>query len=291
MLGYVEAFKSELKLREFEIYRGYYCGLCKTLGSEYGQIYRKGLSYDMAFLAIFLESLELDEDELNHGRCLVHPITKVPLVHNQAVTYASDMMIILAYNKLLDDIKDGEKAAFSKKFFDKAYAKACGRQKDASGRIEKRLDAFYKLEDNQCDSPDKMAEAFSQVMRVVFVSYFDHDTDTSRIAGEFALNLGKWIYIVDAIDDMEKDIKEASYNPFILMHQGEIDSTKITKSRQEAELMLYSYLQNAMKAYDLLEIKKNKGILDNILFLGLRHQSDQAIRKVKREQGYGKKSI
>ncbi|MDO4518082.1 MAG: DUF5685 family protein, partial [Bacillota bacterium] len=95
MLGYVQIYKPELKVREYEIYQGYYCGVCKYIGREYGQLPRMSLSYDAAFLAILLASLEDNPDQPVQEHCIVHPIKKKTIIRNTAIEFAGDVMLIL----------------------------------------------------------------------------------------------------------------------------------------------------------------------------------------------------
>lgn len=115
MLGYVKIDKGELKVREYEVYTGYYCGICKSIGKRYGQLPRMSLSYDAAFLAIILASLNDEPDMPVQEHCIAHPvIKKKTIIRNRAIDYAGDVMLILAWYKLIDDAKDE----------DKLYAKA-----------------------------------------------------------------------------------------------------------------------------------------------------------------------
>ena len=106
MLGYVKIDKGELKVREYDIYTGYYCGICKSIGRRYGQLPRMVLSYDAAFLGILLSALSDDRDEISWEHCIAHHIQKKPVISNKVIDYAADVMLILAWYKLADDVKD-----------------------------------------------------------------------------------------------------------------------------------------------------------------------------------------
>ena len=106
MLGYVLPDKSELKLKEYEIYTGYYCGICKYIGKTYGQLPRMALSYDAAFLALLLASVDEAPDDPKQEHCAVHHIRYKTIVRNSAIEYAGDVMLILAWHKLADDVRD-----------------------------------------------------------------------------------------------------------------------------------------------------------------------------------------
>jgi hypothetical protein len=111
MLGYVTTEKQELKMREYEIYRGYYCGVCKSIGKRYGQIPRLALSYDAAFLAMVLASLRDEPDLVTKEHCIIHPIKKNTAIRNEAIDYAADVMLILTWHKLQDDANDDKKVS------------------------------------------------------------------------------------------------------------------------------------------------------------------------------------
>ena len=282
MLGYVEAFKPELKVRELEVYNGYYCGLCKRIGVKYGQVLRKGLSFDMAFLALFLEALSSDIDKFDYEHCISHPVQKKTIIRNDAVNYAADMMIILGYENYLDDILDGDKKTGPVyRILKSAYKKAESSHTEEAAEIHRILTELHEEEFAKCDSPDKMAEIFSGVMRTIFGGYSEIKKDqlTLLAASEFASYLGRWIYIMDAFKDMENDIKSSSYNPFIYRFGAydKADDNTMEGIKSEVNIMLYYYLGEMSKAFDLLEFKKNKGILNNILFLGLRKKTDDLL--------------
>lgn len=277
MLGYVQADKNELKVREFEVYNGYYCGLCKTVGSRYSQVLRRALSYDMVFLALLLSSLSDKEDAIEQEHCVMHHIAKKPVVHDEpAIGYSVDMMMILGYEKYLDDLHDGEKGHGAMGALKHANKEASKNYPEVSKKITDALGKLYEREDAGCRSIDETCECFGDVMEAVFTGYapLEEMEVDKRAVSLLAKNLGMWIYMIDAIDDFDSDMKEGQYNPLIFHHDGDTDREK---AAGEAETLLYHYLGELSKAYDLLEIRKNKGILDNIVYLGLRHKTDDVL--------------
>ena len=98
MFGYVNAYKDLLRVCDYNVFRGYYCGLCKQLGKSFNQLTRVGLSYDMTFLAILMSSLDEGKPEMNLENCIAHPLSKRPVIHNdQGISYSADMSILLTY--------------------------------------------------------------------------------------------------------------------------------------------------------------------------------------------------
>ena len=110
MLGYVTVDKNELKVREWDVYQGYYCGMCKSISRRVGQLPRMVLSFDCVFLALILESLSENAEQISKEHCIMHHLEKKPVVFgSEALDYAADVMVILAYHKFRDDWQDEQK--------------------------------------------------------------------------------------------------------------------------------------------------------------------------------------
>ncbi|MBP3816492.1 MAG: hypothetical protein J6H21_06475 [Firmicutes bacterium] len=266
MLGYVIVNKNELKEEEFDIYRGYYCGVCKSIGSRLGQVPRLALSYDSVFLAMILSSLEEKEPEIRREHCIIHPIEKNPAVKNDpAVDYAADILLMLAYHNFLDDKNDEHKVrgTVGSAMLRRAYKHLRPKHERVAEDIEKYIQKLSELEKEKCSSLDIMSETFGKLLESVFTG-FSKEAEVNRVLGNLGMNLGKWIYVMDALDDFDKDKKSGSYNPLFYRERG----------REGLEDLLYTYLGNISGAVDLLDIRKNKGIIDNVIWNGLRARTD-----------------
>ena len=271
MLGYVTIEKSELKVREFDMYQAYYCGICKSIGRRFGQLPRMTLSYDSVFLALVLAGLSEETDIVLQEHCITHHIKKKPVVFgNEALDYAADVMVILAYHKFLDDWKDEKSKVglIGKSALAGAYRKLREIHPDVCRKIENALNTLSELEKENSGKLDLVSDTFADIMETLFTGY-DPAADSSRILGQLGRHLGKWIYTIDALDDYEKDIEAEHYNPLIFREN---------KLEGIGDL-LYNYLAEAANACDLLEIKKNKGIIDNIIFMGLRERTDVILKE------------
>ncbi len=270
MLGYVTVYKDELKMREFDIYRGYYCGVCKSIASRHGTLPRLVLSYDSVFLAMLLASLEEGQDSLSSEHCILHHIRKNPVVRGKAVDYAADMLVILAYHKLLDDRRDEHKirGAAGELAFRRVYAALEKQYPDICAEVKAGIDKLSKLEAERSPSLDLTAEAFAGSLKAVFCGYFS-DPAVNRILAEAAGSLGRWIYIADAMSDLEDDRRNGCYNPLIYREGG----------AEGLEDTLYHHLGQLSASLDLLDIRKNKGIIENVVLLGLRGRTDTLLQK------------
>lgn len=257
MFGYVVIHKPELKFKEFDIYRGYYCGLCRSLKKRYGITGQMTLTYDMTFLALLLTSLyETDITEDRH-RCIAHPLSKHLMLHSKYTDYVADMNIILAYYKSLDDWKDDHniiKLAFSSLLKNKS--KSYEKKSRAISDLLHELQTYEQA--NEIDI-DKEAGTFGKIMSIVCTPHDDQWSPTLQRLGFY---LGKFIYILDAYKDIESDIKKNSYNPFKnICNQPDFND--------RIEKMLTMMMAECSKEFEYLPIVDNANILRNILYAGV----------------------
>lgn len=287
MLGYVRIDKGELKVREYDIYTGYYCGICKSIGKRYGQLPRMVLSYDAAFLGILLSSLSDEKDAINREHCVAHHIQKKPVISNSVIDYAADVMLILAWYKLADDVRDEGRisARLAMGTFNRIHRKLYNAHTELCTQIEALLDQLSELEDAKCDNLDQVSDSFAQIMRIIFadgVKKIYGETDSrAEVLGRIGYHLGKWIYLADAVDDIDENHASGSYNPLFYRFNFEPDkeTTEEFKKRIEDRLNfnLYQYLAVISQSLEDIEPVKYKGILDNIIYFGLNHQTRMLI--------------
>lgn len=296
MLGYVTADRPELKVREYELYGGYYCGVCKSIGRRFGQLPRLVLSYDAAFLALLLSSFTQGRERVFAEHCVVHPVKKKSVVYQEdGVDYAGDMMLILAYYKLKDDWRDdrnplaGAGMVLSKKIFKKLVKK----YPDKCIMIKKHLEDQIRLEKEGCASLDQAAEPFAKLMELVALPE-DHGLtcEEAEELKRFGYHLGKWIYLVDAYDDLEADRKKGAYNPLLRQFECPEDTSVEAfqdRIKERIEFNLLSCLGGLAQAYEKLPVKRNQGILENIIYLGLFHKTEQILGKTEKAENEEKK--
>ncbi len=266
MFGYVNVYKDLLRVCDYNTFRGYYCGLCRELGKKYNAVTRLGLSYDMTFLAILISSLCDDKPKFESKRCLVHPMAKRASVTDDfGIEYAADISVILTYLKLKDNWDDERSVkSFLRVFYLYPYKRAAKKRKDKFSSITACMEDLRVLEAEGCDNPDKVADCFGRLLQDVF------DIDgKNRAMAWLGYNIGRYIYVLDALLDLEDDIKKGCYNPFYKM-SGDKDALK-----EQVKYSLLLTLTEVSNAYNLLDIKKNKEILDNIIYVGLRNNLEK----------------
>ncbi len=273
MFGYVRAYKPEMKVKEYELYRASYCGLCRAMGKCTGQCSRMTLSYDFAFLAIFRFAVSNEELKIDRKRCIAHPMRKKSyIVSNPTLEYCAGAAALLNYHKIRDDLNDerGLKklAALSLLPF-VSYSRRKALRSGLSGldsKISGLLSSLSELEGASPDSVDRPAEIFGNILAEIMSEGLS-DTDR-RIAYSVGSAVGRWIYVADALDDWEEDAKKGRYNPFVRLY-GKQSPTR--EDLDGIEIALKNHLIEAEAALDLVSIEDAgiKNILENILFLGM----------------------
>lgn len=271
MFGYVTAHKPELRMREFYKYRAYYCGLCKVLREKYGLLGQVTLTYDMTFLVILLTSLYECETMQEEHRCIVHPAKKQKMLWNEVTEYAADMNVILTYYKLLDDWKD-EKSKVSyvgQHLYRKAFRELEQKYPEKCNVIQKSLEQLHQCEERDETNIDIVARCFGELMSELFVYKKDVWEETLRQIGFY---LGKFIYMLDAYDDLEKDMVNGTYNAFVTLSKEEDYDEK-------CEEMLNFVLAECSHHFEKLPCVEDVEILRNILYAGVWDKFNQKRNK------------
>lgn len=264
MFGYINAHKDLLRVCDYNIFRGYYCGLCKTLGKEFHQLTRFGLSYDMTFLAILISSLQKEEITLKHQPCIAHPLTRRPVIsEEEGIRYSADMSVLLTYYKLKDDWDDEKSIkSFARLWYYFPMKKVAKKYPRQTNAIRDNLKKLRDLEHSSCRNPDQVADCFGKLTEAIF----DRNNDNLALK-TLGYHIGRFIYFTDAYMDLEHDQKKKTYNPFLARCQSKIQKEEL---KQELVPSLTYTLSEIANAYELLTIHKNKELLDNIIYLGLR---------------------
>lgn len=278
MFGYVKPIKEELKVREYELYRAYYCGLCKSIKKNHNNTVRLALNYDFAFLGLLLSSMEEKEEIIQNQRCMMHPVHKRKVViNNKNIDYAANMSILLMYLKCIDDWNDDRD--IKSKVMSIPFGQALKLDENIEKRagIEKLLDEMQILEKDNCLEIDQMAEKFGKIMEIIFdVSFID--TNENRKLKHLGFLLGTWIYKIDAIDDLYDDIEKNKYNP---LKKEVLDLEKTILFAEIIENSLYYNLSKIADTFELISIKKNKAILENIFYFGLRAKTEIILKNMR----------
>lgn len=270
MYGYVRPVKGELKVSEYERYHGVYCGLCHALARRYGFSCRFLVNYDFTFLAMLLAGGE--RPEVCRRRCAVHPVRGVTCpAASASLDTAADMTVILGWWKLADGVRDaGAPKSWAYRaacgMLRRHYKKAAARQPAFAQAVEDDLRVLGQLEREDCASLDQAADKFALILRSIGDG--QRTQPLQRITGELLYHLGRIIYILDAVDDLEEDVARGSYNP--LKRRFVLAEGKLTETDEKTLRTGLQLSHNALAgAYALMDENIYSGILSNIIYLGL----------------------
>ncbi|NLK38616.1 MAG: hypothetical protein GX303_00005, partial [Clostridiales bacterium] len=277
----------ELKVKEYEFYKSVYCGLCRCMGKCTGCLSRLTLSYDFVFLALVRLAITGEDYHTEKRRCFVHPFKKrITMLQNESLSYCAKVSALLTVSKLRDDVADNK--GFSRLLARGGllFANAAARRTDLpllEGKIVDAIHALSEVEKKQTASVDIPAGIFGEMLGEVF-SFGIGDSDGSaerRIAREIGRHTGRWIYALDAADDIERDAKGGQYNPFLLLYDGD----RLTDSRKEdIKNSLKMELYAVESAVNLIDVSLRPGIVDiiqNIIYLGMPAIAERVITKGK----------
>lgn len=264
MFGYININKKQLSEDDYHTYQSYYCGLCQTLKKNCGARGQMLLNYDMTFLIVLLTGLYEPQDEQSETfTCAVHPAKKRKCCINAITDYAADMNIILAYHNLVDDWKDDKNYAKKKiaELIKADYDAAAKRNPRQAEAVEKYMEKLAAYEESQERNIDLVAGLTGEMLGEVFAWKQDEWYDEIKTLGMY---MGKFIYMMDAYEDLEKDEKSNSYNPLLFLKEEHGDNFETL-----CRLMMTSLMSECAKSFERLPILLHAEILRNVLYSGV----------------------
>ena len=269
MFGYLTTDFPNLYVKDTVQYKGAYCGLCKSIGEVCGIKGRLLLNYDLTFLSVFIHNVLGEDLNIEKQRCVLHTIVKRPVaVPDDLSRRIAALNVILAYFKLTDNVLDEGKDKIKRSFFKKAYKKAKKAEPILNDIVKKHYVDLVKLEKENSDNVDMVSDPFGSMIREI-VEVLLSDKFTENI-GELSYNLGKWIYLIDAMDDFDKDKKSKSFNVFVNLYNDCNDKiTFLTEKKQDLEFIFGGILSSIYTAAQNITYNFNHDLTDNILYKGI----------------------
>lgn len=270
MFGYVRISPDKLSGEEKELYQACYCGLCHTLGRRYGAAARMILNYDLVFLAMLLSGGEAPS--CCKRWCALHPIhPRCACQPSAALDSAADMSVLLTWWQLRDGVADhgfwgGLKYRFLSVFLRGAYRKARKACPEADRSIQEHLDKLSALEREKCAVPDEAADAFALLLRDT--AAMQPEGVKRRVLEEMLYHLGRWIYLVDALDDLKEDSKSGSYNPLLLRYKTENGQLE-SEDKARVAATLDASVRTMAAAFELADFGCWTGIIESVVYEGL----------------------
>ena len=261
MFGYIVINKAEMKFKEFDVYHAFYCGICRELKRKYGALGQLSLSYDMTFLEILLTSLYEPETVTGSCKCIAHPFEKHETRRNIYTEYAADMNALFAVYKSTDDWEDEKK--LWKLIYGNLLEGKCRKMKELYAEkihtIGLLMHEFSDAEKNGNADIDTMSGLFGNVMAEIVAVREDEWAENLRRLGFY---LGKFIYLCDAYEDVEQDIKKGTFNPLKKKYEN-------PDFEDECKTILMMMMSECCREFERLPLLENVEILRNILYSGV----------------------
>lgn len=261
MFGYVTVNQKSMSEEDRDKYQAYYCGLCHALNERHGVTGQATLNYDMTFLYILLDSLYEPEETISKHRCMIHPMKSHTSIKSPIADYVADMTILLSYYKLKDDYSDDKSVvgAAGAALIKKSFLKVSQEYERQAKAVKEYIEELSKCEKANASDLDMVAGLTGKVMEDLFLYKQDEWEGTLR---EMAFNLGKYIYLADAYEDVEKDVKKKCYNVW----RNEYEQPEF---EDKCEKILNLLMGECAKAFEHLPIVSNTGILRNSIYSGV----------------------
>ncbi len=268
MFGYIRPDEPYLYKKDDVLYQALYCGVCKGIGSSCGQMARFSLTYDIAFLSAIAHNVCGVDVEIKKSHCVIHPITKRPIAKiDELSKKLGAVNVILAKYKVTDDKIDGKKGFLKGLFLNRGYKKARRLMSEVDALVKKRYEELRELERSDNGLIDRVCEPFSLMLAEI----------SDAILGDFATQnthdlffyIGKWIYVIDALDDYDKDLKRGEYNPFVTCYKKADLKSLVEECVGDLDFMFADIFNGISSNFSKISFKFNKDLISNILLRGI----------------------
>jgi len=278
MFGYVKPDNPYLYMKDDTLYKAFYCGLCKSLKEEYGQSARFSLTYDMSFMSCFLHNYLGIDIKIDQGHCVTHVIRHTPIAKPDELSKKlAGINVMLAYYKGVDDKNDEKKGLVKRVAFRHGYKKASKQYPEIKNILETGFEKLSNLEKENSSSIDIVSDVFACILQDVSKELLkDKSTEYTQM---FFYNLGKWIYLIDAFDDYDKDIKSNNFNVFYNEYKENDFNLLITNHKQEISFIFNSIFMQISSSYSNIKMKFNSDLINNIVNRGLPMTTNKIFNK------------
>lgn len=270
MFGFIRPVKSELRVREADRFQQVYCGLCHAIRARYGRFYTLFLSYDMTFFVLVAGAEQEGTPPPCRKRCDAHPLLRRSCAApDDALALAADVSVLLSYHKFRDSLADEKGAKRLLAWLlcglgKRGYQRARARLPDADREIVAALDDLQAIEREKCPSMDRAADASARMTAAVVPRTGDA---RERVLRQMFYHIGRWVYLLDAAQDVAEDLEQGNYNPVVLRY--DLRTPDLTEIKDALERTLERSLADVCMAFDLLDAQRDAELIRNIIFLGM----------------------
>ena len=268
MFGYIQPDSPYLFKKDETLYKALYCGLCKSIGKGCGQRARTALTYDMAFMSALVHNIRHQDVTIKRAHCVLHCIRKRAIAQVDDVTVMLGCInTALAYYKLLDDKADGDKKGVFRHLYKKGLKRALKKHKMAVEIIQNQMREQSEVEKAGCSIIEMASEPSAVMMRELSI-YALGEYSTPETEGLF-YDIGKWVYLIDALDDYDKDVKKHRYNVLYNAFGAKCKAQAVEQNRDELTFLFDSLFADMRMRISKIDFGFNRDLTDNIILRGI----------------------
>lgn len=287
MYGYVVPNTDTLRASDLVLYRSFYCGLCCQTGKMFGQLPRFTTNFDMTLFAALLHDYAKSDIVIEEHGCVLNPKKKAILQPNSLLERIAATNILLAYQKAVDGVEDGDglKHKVAKRMLRKPYKTAVSLCGDVNERIVISYAAQRDTEKNGVASVDRAADPFASLLRDLPALVIGEQTNDKMQS--LCYNIGKFVYLADALDDVEDDFKSKRYNPFLAAYLT--DGKKFTDrksfiadNREAITFCFDSTAARAAQSFYEMRFYQSRSLIENIVCEGLPLKAKELLDSTKK---------
>lgn len=283
MFGYVIPVVEEMRKQDFILYKSFYCGICKLTGKKYGQLPRFATNYDIAFLSVFLHDVLSQKVDFGEEPCISNPFAKrVTVKENPLLDKLVAANIILCYYKAVDGVIDGDgmKYRVMRHTFSKAYEKAKTLLPEADRAVRDNYEKLRELERSGCENIDEVSDCFATMSAEIFrCLYGGYEENAEKLC----YNIGKFIYLADALDDVDEDAKKKRYNVFLRAFKGYGGRKKfISENLDDLKFCFNTTVNRVIECFNNLSFTQSYLLMQNVIFKGLRATTEKLLNSEKK---------
>ena len=268
MFGYIGPDRPYLFIKDETLYKALYCGVCRSISKECGQLARTALTYDIAFMSALAHNIRGDDVKIIRRRCPVHPLRRRPMTQEDDVTRVlACVNTALAYHKLSDDRQDGDARGALRFLYSRGYKKVLAKHPRVAEIISSHMAEQTELEKSKCAVIDMACEPSARMLEELS-RYVLGESATEHTDG-LCYAIGKWVYLADALDDYDKDAKKGRYNVLVLAYGKKTLKEAVAANKDEFVFIFDNLFADMRRHLSGIKFHFNHDLTDNIILRGI----------------------
>ena len=268
LFGYIQPDAPYLFKKDETLYKALYCGLCKSIGAGCGQRARSALTFDMAFMSALVHNIRREDVNIKRAHCALHIIKKRPIAQVDDITVMLGCInTALAYYKLCDDKADGDKKGIFRHLYKKGLKRALKKHKPAVEIIRRQMGEQNKIENAGCSIIEQACEPTAVMMKELS-AYALGEFSTDETQALF-YDIGKWVYLIDALDDYDKDVKKHRFNVLYNAFGADCKTKAVEENKGELTFLFDSLFADMRMRISKIDFAFNRDLTDNIILRGI----------------------